>query len=238
MGYHAAKYLQEGGAVIIAIAEYEGAISNSKGLDVHEVYTHRKETGSILNFKNAKNIKNSAKALELNCDILVPAALENQINTKNADRIKAKIIAEAANGPVTPLAEKILIKKGIMIIPDLYLNAGGVTVSYFEWLKNLSHVRFGRMGKRYDELINKTLVASIEEAVGKPLSPKAKTIITHGADELDLVNSGLEETMVFAYNEIRDTWKENKKIHDLRTAAFVNAIDKIAAAYMSLGIFP
>ncbi len=238
VGYHSAKFLQASGVNIIAIAEYEGAIYDPKGLDVDEVVRHRKSTGSILNFKKAKNIKNSNKALEIECDILVPAALENQINSTNAENIKAKIVAEAANGPVTPEAEKVLTKKGTMIIPDLYLNAGGVTVSYFEWLKNLSHVRFGRMGKRYDELVNRTLVNSIEKAIGVEMDETAKSIITHGADEGDLVNSGLEETMVSAYNEIRNTLKENKKIPDLRTAAFVLSIDKIANAYYSLGIFP
>ncbi len=238
VGYHSAKFLQAAGAVIVGIAEYEGAIFDPKGLDVDEVVKHRKSTGSILNFKKARNIKQSNKALEMECDILVPAALENQINSENALNIKAKIVAEAANGPVTPEAEKILTKKGIMIIPDLYLNAGGVTVSYFEWLKNLSHVRFGRMGKRYDELVNKTIVSSIENAIGTKLDDKAKLVFTHGADEGDLVNSGLEETMVSAYNEIRETFKSNKKIMDLRTAAFVLAINKIADAYYSLGIFP
>jgi len=238
VGYYTAKFFREAGAVIIAIAEYEGAIYDKNGLDVEEVFKHRKNTGSILNFKNAKNIKPSGKALELSCDILIPAALENQINSGNAKRIKAKIIGEAANGPVTPEAEKVLLKKGVLIIPDLFLNAGGVTVSYFEWLKNLSHVRFGRMGKRYDELVYSTLVDSIEKATGKFLSPKDKKIILHGADEEDLVNSGLEETMVNAYNEIRETWKKNKKIPDLRTATFVCSIDKIANSYIALGIFP
>ncbi len=238
VGYYTAKFFQEAGADIIAIAEYDGAIYDKNGLDVDEVFKHRNKSGSILNFKNAKNIKPSGKALEMACDILIPAALENQINFGNAKRIKAKIIGEAANGPVTPEAEKVLLKKGVLIIPDLYLNAGGVTVSYFEWLKNLSHVRFGRMGKRYDELVNSTLVDSIERATGKSLSSKDKEIILHGAGEEDLVNSGLEETMVNAYNEIRETWKRNKKIPDLRTAAFVCSIDKIANSYISLGIFP
>lgn len=238
VGYHSTKFFQQAGAVVVAIAEYEGAIYNPSGLIVDDVVKHRKQTGSILNFPKAKNIKKSCSALELECDILIPAALENQINSGNAANIKAKIVAEAANGPVTPEAEKVLLEKGVLIIPDLFLNAGGVTVSYFEWLKNLSHVRFGRMAKRYDELVYKTLVDSIEEAIGRRLNDSAKQIITHGADEEDLVNSGLEETMVHAYNEIRDTWKSNKKIHDLRTAAFVVAINKIAASYISLGIFP
>ena len=238
VGYYTAKFFQEAGADIIAIAEYEGAVYSSKGLDIEEVFKHRKNTGSILNFKGAKNLKKRTLALELECDILIPAALENQINSENAKKIKAKIIAEAANGPVTPEAEKILEKKGKMIIPDLYLNAGGVTVSYFEWLKNLSHIRFGRMGKRYEERVNKVLVDSIETSLGKSLNESAKKIIIHGAEEEDLVNSGLEETMVSAYNEIREIWLQNKKIPDLRTAAFVTAINKIATSYIALGIFP
>lgn len=238
VGYHTGKCFQEDGAVIIAIAEYEGAIYNQNGLDVEAVKKHRDQTGSILNFKKAKNIKHTLKALEIPCDILIPAALENQINIENAKKINAKIIAEAANGPVTPEAEDILLKKNVLIIPDLFLNAGGVTVSYFEWLKNLSHVRFGRMGKRYEERLNKTLVESIETAIGKKLDDYSKKIIIHGAGEEDLVNSGLEETMITAYNEMRDTYKGVKKIPDLRTAAFINAIDKIATSYMALGIFP
>lgn len=238
VGFHAAKFIQEAGALIICISEYEGAIYDEKGLDVEDVFRHRKETGSILNYKNAKNIKPTESALELECDILIPAALENQIHSNNAANIKAKVIAEAANGPVTPEAEKILTKKGIIIIPDLYINAGGVTVSYFEWLKNLSHIRFGRMGKRYEELVNQNFVDAIENATGKKLDEKYKKIILHGADEADLVNSGLEETMIHAYHEIRNSWKKNKDIPDLRTAAFVTAIDKIATSYMALGIFP
>ena len=238
VGYYSAKFLQEGGADIIAIAEMEGGIYNSKGLDVDDVLRHRQESGSILNYKKAKNIKKTLQTIELECDILVPAALENQINSSNASRIRAKIIAEGANGPTTPEAEKRLLKKGVMIIPDLYLNSGGVTVSYFEWLKNLSHVRFGRMGKRYEQYINKTLVDSIESTTGHAIDAKSKKILMHGADEEDLVNSGLEETMISAYHEIRDNMLSNKKIPDLRTAAFIVAIDKIAKSYISLGIFP
>jgi glutamate dehydrogenase (NAD(P)+) len=238
VGYHAAKFFFEAGAKIVGIAEYEGSIYDPKGIDIEKLMKHRKEIGSILNFPGSKNLKGRGDALELECDVLIPAALENQINSGNADNIKAKIVAEAANGPVTPEAEKVLLKKNILIIPDLFLNAGGVTVSYFEWLKNLSHVRFGRMGKRYDELIYKTLVNSIESAIGKKLDDSSKKIITHGADEEDLVNSGLEETMVSAYNEINEIWKSNKKIPDLRTAAFVTSINKIADSYYALGIFP
>lgn len=238
VGYHAAYFLHQHGAIITAIAEYEGAIYDPKGLNPDEVFQHRKKTGSILNFKKAKNIKNSLEALELECDILVPAALENQIHKGNAKNIKAKIIGEAANGPVTPEAEDILNKKKVLIIPDIYLNAGGVTVSYFEWLKNLSHVRFNRLEKKYEEDMNKNMLKLIAKSTGKPLSKEDLNSIGRGADEKDLVYSGLDETMTNAYREIRAMWASNKKIPDLRTAAFMVAINKVAVSYNSLGVWP
>jgi glutamate dehydrogenase (NAD(P)+) len=237
VGFHAAKFLQEGGGIIVAIAEYEGAICSSKGLDVEEVFKHRKSTRSILNYPGATNILKTADALELDCDILVPAALEKQITAENASLIKAKIIAEGANGPTTPEAEEILLKKGVMVLPDIYLNAGGVTVSYFEWLKNLQHVRLGRMGKRFAETSTNQLITTIERTTNKALTEEEKRKLAHGPDEVDLVNSGLEDTMIVAYNEIREIMKK-KNVVDLRTAAFISAIDKIATSYMELGIFP
>ncbi|MDZ7343486.1 MAG: Glu/Leu/Phe/Val dehydrogenase, partial [candidate division KSB1 bacterium] len=238
VGYHAAKFLQQGGALIIGLAEYEGAIVNPKGLDVDAVMRHRTETKSILNFPGATNLANTAEALELECDILVPAALENQITIDNVHRIKAKIIAEAANGPVTADAGDVLLKRGALIIPDMYLNAGGVTVSYFEWLKNLSHVRFGRMGKRFEEKTNTKMLQAVEELTGKKIAKEIFEQIAHGADEEDLVHSGLEETMISAYHQIREIKKQHGDKIDLRTAAFIEAIDKVARAYMELGIFP
>lgn len=238
VGYHAAKFFYEGGSRVVGIAEYEGAIYNPKGLDIEAVVAHRKKTGSILNFPGAKNLKKSSEALELECDILIPAALENVINGDNAPRVKAKIIAEAANGPLTPEADAILTKKGTVVIPDMYINAGGVTVSYFEWLKNLSHVRYGRMEKRYTENSNLNILHSIENMTGKKASKAERAIIIHGPDEVDLVYSGLEDTMMGSYNEIRDIWFANKKIADMRTAAFVNSINKVGVSYMELGIFP
>ncbi len=237
VGYHAAKYLQEEGALIIGIAEFEGGIYDEAGLIVDEVFRHRKESGSILNFRNAKNVNNSAELLEYECDVLVPAALENQITAENAPRVKAKIVAEAANGPVTADAEKILLEKGVYLIPDLYLNAGGVTVSYFEWLKNLSRVSFGKLEQRYDMLNNYRIVDAIETASGVKLDDKIKRSIIKGATEADLVMSGLEDTMVKAYHNVRNTRLENK-IESLRTAAFVNSVNKIAISYLDLGIFP
>ncbi|MFZ7145685.1 MAG: hypothetical protein ACO1G6_10120 [Bacteroidota bacterium] len=202
------------------------------------LFKHRKEKGSILNFPGSKNYENAMAMLEMDCDILIPAALENQITKENAPNIKAKIIAEGANGPVTKNAEIILNKKNVMIIPDLYLNAGGVTVSYFEWLKNLSHVRFGRMEKRFQETSTLELIKSVEQMTGKSLDSRQKKVITHGADEIDLVRSGLEETMISAFNEIREIKKSDKRIEDLRTAAFVSGIRKLGVSYQSLGIFP
>jgi glutamate dehydrogenase (NAD(P)+) len=238
VGYHAAKYFQEAGSPIVGIAEFEGAISNPKGLDLEAVVSHRKKTGSILNFPGAKNHKKSSEALELACDILIPAALENVINGENAPKVKAKIIAEAANGPLTPEADAILTKKGAVVVPDMYINAGGVTVSYFEWLKNLSHVRYGRMEKRYSENMNSSILNSIEGLTGKKVSNAERKVLLHGPDEVDLVHSGLEDTMMGSYHEIRDIWMKNKKISDMRTAAFVNSINKVGVSYMELGIFP
>ncbi len=239
VGYHTAKISQhEGGAKIIGVAEYEGSISKPSGIDIDALMKHRKETGSILNFPGAENLPTREAALELECDILVPAALENQITVENAPRIKAKIIGEAANGPITADAEEILLKKGIVIVPDMYLNAGGVTVSYFEWLKNLSHMRFGRMEKRFNHNTYENIIATVERLTGKRIGKKERSVITKGGDEIDLVNSGLEETMITAYRQIRDTAKRNKKITDLRTAAFVCALNKISSDYLALGIFP
>ena len=238
VGYHSAKFFREHGAKVIGLAEYEGAIYNADGLNEDEVFQHRKKTGSILNFPGASNLTINSDALELECDILIPAALENVINIDNAQRVKAKIIGEAANGPCTPEADEIFIQKGILCVPDMYLNAGGVTVSYFEWLKNLSHVRYGRMEKRFSENMNARILGQIEELSGKLVDEKERTFIMHGAEEVDLVHSGLEETMITATREIMDIWLNNPDIPDMRTAAYVSAINKVATSYVELGIFP
>ncbi|MFM1929810.1 MAG: hypothetical protein RL387_1138 [Bacteroidota bacterium] len=238
VGYYSAKFFREHGAKVIAIAEYEGAIYCKDGLNEEAVFQHRKATGSILNFPGATNIEKSSDALELECDILIPAALENVIDGNNAPKIKAKIIGEAANGPLTPEADEIFAKRGILVIPDMYLNAGGVTVSYFEWLKNLSHVRYGRLEKRFTENANINILNQIEELTGKKVTESEKNIIAHGPDEIDLVHSGLEETMITATREIMQIWKDNPSIPDMRTAAYVCAIDKVGTSYAELGIFP
>ncbi len=238
VGSHSARFCQEGGCIIVGLSEYEGAVASPKGLDVDAVVRHRKETGSILNFPGAENLPAPAAALELDCDILIPAALESQITAENAPRIRAKIIAEGANGPTTADAGRVLLEKGVMIIPDVYLNAGGVTVSYFEWVKNLSHVRFGRVGKRYEEAAFDRMLKAIERSTGRMFSEEDRRAIARGADELDLVTSGLEETMIGAYHQIRDIWKRDTRVPDLRTAAFLNAVNKVANAYIELGVFP
>ena len=237
VGYHAAKFLQEGGAVVVGLAEIEGAIYDRNGLDVDEVVRFRREHDSLLGYPGAQDIVPSQQALELECDILVPAALEGVITEENAGRIKARIIAEGANGPVTAGAAELLVNRGdVMILPDLYLNAGGVTVSYFEWLRNLSHVRFGRMSKRFEQTAQQRLVQAVEQMTGQQFAHDVIQDVVHGADEIDLVNSGLEETMIGAYNEIREI--RNRHHTDLRTAALVSAIDKVAVSYLEMGIFP
>ncbi len=238
VGYHSAKFFQEAGAIIVGLAEYEGSISNPNGLDVEAVVAHRKASGSILNFPGATNLATNTAALELECDILIPAALENVINGENAPRVKAKIIGEAANGPLTPDADDILTAKGALVIPDMYLNAGGVTVSYFEWLKNLSHVRYGRLEKRFEENQNQLIVDQMEKITGQSIPADIRKKLVMGADEVDLVRSGLEETMIGSTHEIVDLWNQHPDIKNMRTASFVVAINKVGTSYTELGIFP
>ena len=238
VGYHAAKFLHEGGAVIVGLADIGGAIYNSNGLDVEEAFRYRGENGSLFNFPDATNLSKPAHVLELDCDILVPAALENQITRHNASRIKAKIIGEAANGPTTPEADDILKAQRVMVIPDVYLNSGGVTLSYFEWLKNLSHVRFGRLESRFDENMRRNLLKAVENVSGKRFPEEEQERLTHGATEEDLVDAALEDTMITAYHEIRTEARALGGEFHLRTAAFLIAINKVAQFYMQAGIFP
>ncbi len=238
VGFYAARFLEEAGALIIAIAEWDGAIFNPKGLPVQAVHEHRVEAGSILGYPGAEVLATNMAALELDCDILIPAALENVITDDNVANIKAKIIAEAANGPIAARASDELTKRGVLILPDAYLNAGGVTVSYFEWVKNLSHVRFGRMQKRFEEGAYRRIVSAIENVTQRQFPEEEREALSRGASEEDLVNSGLEETMVLAYHQIWEIRKRLGKGADLRTAAFVDAIEKVAVCYQELGIFP
>jgi glutamate dehydrogenase (NAD(P)+) len=238
VGYYTALFLsQEDGCRIVAIGEYDSCVFDPKGLNIVELDNHRRATGSIKNFPGAQTLTKDA-FWDVESDILIPAALENQITLENCARIKTKILAEAANGPTTPGAEAELHRRGIMIIPDVFLNAGGVTVSYFEWGKNLSHMRFGRLQKHLEEMRNQKLVSSIESLMGKQIPEIDKKFLARGPDELDLVNSGLEETMVNAYREIRSVHLSKAPEDSMRTAAFIIAIERIATTYEQLGIFP
>lgn len=228
----------EGDAIIVGVSEIEGTIYSEAGINMENLLRYRADRGSILDFPGTTTLPERNDWVAIECDVLVPAALENQITTANAHRVKAKIIAEAANGPVTSEAADILRKKGIVILPDMFLNAGGVTVSYFEWLKNLSHMRFGRMEKRYQQNSLTNLVSAVERLTGQRVGDREKDLLTHGADEIDLVRSGLEDTMVNAYDQIREVYNRQKNIEDLRVAAFIVALDKISGDYVRLGIFP
>jgi glutamate dehydrogenase (NAD(P)+) len=235
VGAHAAAFLEQAGAKIICVAEYDGAIFNENGLRIADIIEHRESAGSVLGFPGSETLPSSALGLELDCDILIPAALENTINAGNQANIKAKIIGEAANGPVTAEAGAALQARGVLIIPDIYLNAGGVTVSYLEWLKNLAHVRFGRIEQRFDQSAYHRIVEAVEGATGGKFEAAIIESLK-GAGEIDLVRSALEETMVSAYAQLLETSGQKKT--DLRTAALVTAIDKIAVSYAQMGIFP
>lgn len=237
VGYHAAKFLsEEDGAIIVAIVEHDGALVSQRGIDVEALRHHRDETSSVRGFRDAEFVEDGRRVLEIDCDILVPAALEGQITTENAPRIQAKLVAEAANGPVTLEAEDVLRARGVTVIPDFYLNAGGVTVSYFEWIKNLSHIRFGRLQHRLDEMRAAQIIRLVESCVGKPVPAEVALGFSQGAQELDLVRSGLEGTMRRAYQEMREVKRSRKDIPDLRTAAYVVAVDKVARSYREMGI--
>jgi glutamate dehydrogenase (NAD(P)+) len=237
VGYYSAKYISEAGGKIIGVAEWNGGIWDESGINIDDLKEYQLKNKSFKGYPKGEFIKNSKEMLTYECDILIPAALENQITIENAASIKAKIIGEAANGPVTQEAEKILLENGVMIIPDMYLNAGGVTVSYFEWLKNLSRVSFGKLEKRYDMEKYRKLLGTIENATGEEFTEEERDALIRGASERDLVLSGLEETMVTAYQDMNRTRKE-KGIQSLRTAGFILALERIAISYLDLGIFP
>ncbi len=235
VGYHAAKFLQEeDGAKVIAILEKDGALLNENGLNVEQVFEYKQEYGKVEGFRDGQFFKGGKELLEHPCDVLIPAAMEGVIDHENAPRIQAKVIAEAANGPLTYDADQILCQKETFVIPDAYLNAGGVTVSYFEWIKNLSHVRFGRMDRRFAEAQGQKIVDAIESGIGKKLDDESRKKLLTGPDEINLVRSGLEDTMREAYGEIKEQFLTNDKIKDRRMAAYALAIRKIADIYESM----
>lgn len=242
VGYHAAKFLaEEDGAVITGIIERDGALFNPAGLDVEAVHNWIVKHGGVTGYPDASHTAEGAAVLEEECDILIPAALEGVINLTNANRIKAPLIIEAANGPITAGADDILRERGTVIIPDMYANAGGVTVSYFEWVKNLSHIRFGRMGRRQEEARHQLVIDELERLdryLGDAwsMSPEFKTKYLRGADELELVRSGLDDTMRIAYQSMREVWHSRDDVQDLRTAAYLVSIGKVAASYRAKGL--
>jgi glutamate dehydrogenase (NAD(P)+) len=242
VGYHAAKFLsEEDGAVVTAIIERDGGLHCDTGLDVERVRQWIAAHGTVRGYPDATFVPDGAALLEAACDILIPAAMEGVIHLGNAARIQAPLIIEAANGPITFGADEILRGKGTVIIPDLYANAGGVTVSYFEWVKNLSHIRFGRLQRRAEEarhqlLVNELERLSADKGLGWTLSPGFKDSYLRGAGELELVRSGLDDTMRAAYQAMRDVWHGRGDVHDLRVAAYIVSIGRVAATYVSKGL--
>ena len=236
VGYHTAKFIsEEDRAKIICVIERDGAVINENGINIQNLYDYISENRGVMGFPDAQYVENGLACLEMECDILIPAALEGQITEDNAPHIKTKLIVEAANGPITYHGDEILRERGITVLPDAYVNAGGVTVSYFEWIKNLSHIRFGRMQRRLDEFRGERIIQALEEMTGKSVPPDLKQDITQGADELALVRSGLDDTMRLAYQEVRQA-AEEKGIQDFRTASYVVALQKIATTHMVMGI--
>jgi glutamate dehydrogenase (NAD(P)+) len=242
VGYHAAKFLsEEDGCIITAAIERDGALVNDKGLQIEDIHQWMVKHGTIKGYPNATYVEDGAPLLESECDILIPAALEGVIHKGNAGSIKAPLIVEAANGPITFGGDEILRAKGTVIIPDMYANAGGVTVSYFEWVKNLSHIRFGRMQRRAEEARHHLLVAELErlsgdKGLGWTMSPDFKDKYLRGAGELELVRSGLDDTMRGAYQAMRETWHGRADVEDLRVAAYIVAISRVASTYQSKGL--
>ncbi len=242
VGYHAAKFLsEEDGCIITGVIERDGAVVNDEGIPIEFLKTHIGATGGVKDFPRGTYVADGASVLEADCDILIPAALESVINIENAERIRAPLIIEAANGPITAGGDAILNARGKVIIPDLYANAGGVTVSYFEWVKNLSHIRFGRMQRRQEEAQNALLVQEIERmlqstGVKASLTAKFKDEYVRGAGELELVRSGLDDTMRTAYQSMREVWHGRKDVEDLRVAAYIVSIGRVAASYRSKGL--
>lgn len=242
VGYHAAKFLsEEDGAKIIAVIERDGAVVNDRGIDIEALKTHIGATGGAKGFADGHLVADGAALLEHDCDILIPAAMESVIHLGNADRIRAPLIIEAANGPITAGADEILRSRGTVIIPDLYANAGGVTVSYFEWVKNLGHIRFGRMQRRKEEAQNALIVGEIERILREAgamqgLSEAFKAQYIRGADELELVRSGLDDAMRTAYQSMREVWHGDPAVPDLRVAGYIVSIRRVAASYRSKGL--
>lgn len=237
VGYHAAKFLSEdNGAKIIAIVERDGYIMNPDGLPVEQVKQYQLIQDTILGFTGATSMKNSAAGLEIECDILIPAAAENAITAENAANIRARLVVEGANGPVSFEAENHLADRGVVVLPDLFVNAGGVVVSYFEWVKNITHIPFGLMERRRRERRNLQITQALEAMTERSFPADLRDDFLEGGGEIDLVRSGLEDVMRSAYDKIAQVKRSNPAMKTFRTAAYVIAIRKIADAYQAIGI--
>jgi len=237
VGLHAALAAIDRDAIIVGISVSDGALYDEGGLDVEALLLHRSETGSLRGFPDARFLADPDAILEEPCDVLIPSALEHQITAANAPRLQAKVVVEAANGPVDPEADAILREAGVVVLPDIYANAGGVVVSYFEWIKNLSHVSFERMTRRYQQIANNRLVNVILRLTGKTLPPEEAALLLQAPNEIDFVRTALENTMAISYEKIREPWKQ-KGLPDLRTSAYLMSIESVANAYALDGIFP
>jgi len=237
VGLHAALAAIERDAVIVGVSVSDGALYDEGGLDVEAVLLHRSETGSLRGFPDARYLANPDAILEEPCDVLIPSALEHQITAENAPKLHAKVIVEAANGPVEPDADTILREAGTVVLPDIYANAGGVVVSYFEWIKNLSHVSFERMTRRYQQISNNRILDAISHLTGKSVPPEDAALLLQAPNEIDFVRTALENTMAISYERIHELWKR-RSLPDLRTAAYLSAVESVASSYALDGIFP
>ena len=235
VGYHASLFLsQHDGCLITHVLERGGAIVDPNGIDIAALHEHMVETDSIEGYPGW--VDSGAEMLEAEADILIPAAMEGVIDEANASRIQVPLIIEAANGPIAAGGDAILRNSGVVIIPDFCANAGGVTVSYFEWIKNLTHIRFGRMQRRQQERQFESLISGVESMTGKHFPETDRSAVLSGATEINLVRSGLEDTMRGAYSAISKTWNDKDNVPDLRTAAMMIAVERIAHSYISIGI--
>lgn len=237
VGLHAARAAIDRDAIVVGVSVSDGALYDEGGLDVEAVLLHRQESGSLRGFPGARFLADPDAILEEPCDVLIPSALEHQITAHNAHKLEAKVVVEAANGPVDPQGDAILREAGIVVLPDIYANAGGVVVSYFEWIKNLSHVSFERMTRRYQQIANNRIVDVITRLTGKTLPPEDAALLLQAPNEIDFVRTALENTMTISYEKVRETW-QRRSLPDLRTSAFLVSIESVAASYALDGIFP
>lgn len=237
VGYHAAKFLsEEDGCIITGVIERDGSLYCAEGLNIEKLHQHMKNTGGVENFPGATFCADGAKLLEAPCDILIPAALENVITSANAANIQAKLIVEAANGPISHEGNEILRARGIPILPDIYVNSGGVTVSYFEWIKNLGHMQLGLLDHQRQENQNRRIAEMLESMTGAKIPQDQWDSFVRGSDEIDLVRSGLGEMMRKAFDRMLAIYQTRDGVPDLRTAAYILAIETVAKSYQVSGI--